>query len=185
MYACNLSRYVRYHIPWMSYHSIIPLQYVGTSSISSFNINEITFNHRITAHHLQTRTYQQVFGFPNILTQTPSKYFQAFKKQVFFCPSRYRGEKTSKKSVATSKAWWPDLVLWPPEMIDLLRWLSRSPLLSVFTWGWLTVGYPWWIEVYRYTVYRLFFNAGDCKVVEIVIICFDMTRVWYLRCASQ
>lgn len=84
MYACNLSRYVRYHIPWMSYHSIIPLQYVGTSSISSFNINEITFNHRITAHHLQTRTYQQVFGFPNILTQTPPKYFQAFKKQVFF-----------------------------------------------------------------------------------------------------
>ena len=40
-------------IPWMSYHSIIPLQCVGTSSISSFNINEI-FNHRITTHHLQT-----------------------------------------------------------------------------------------------------------------------------------
>lgn len=174
MYTCNLSRYVRYHIPWMSYHSIIPLQYVGTSSILSFNTNEITFNHRITAHHLQTRTYQQVFGFPNILTQTPPKYFPPFKKHVF-CPSRYRGEKNSKKSVATSKAWWPDLVLWPPEMIDLLRWLSRSPLLSVFTWGWrfLWVG-P--LMNWSMPVYRLFFNAGECKVVEIVIICFDITR---------
>ena len=151
MYTCNLSRYVRYHIPWMSYHSIIPLQYVGTSSILSFNTNEITFNHRITAHHLQTRTYQQVFGFPNILTQTPPKYFPPFKKNVF-CPSRYRGKKNSKKSVATSKAWWPDLVLWPPEMIDLLRWLCRSPLLSSrgdgVSCGWA----PWWIEGCRYTV---------------------------------
>ena len=83
MYTCNLSRYVRYHIPWMSYHSIIPLQYVGTSSILSFNTNEITFNHRITAHHLQARTYQQVLWFPNILTQTPPKYFPPFKKHVF------------------------------------------------------------------------------------------------------
>ena len=174
MYTCNLSRYVRYHIPWMSYHSIIPLQYVGTSSILSFNTNEITFNHRITAHHLQTRTYQQVFGFPNILTQTPPKYFPPFKKHVFLSFQIPWRKKLQKKrshieglvarlgTLATWDDWFAPMALQVP--------------FAVLTWGWrfLWVG-P--LMNWRMPVYRLFFNAGDCKVVEIVWNCHNL--LWH------